>query len=209
MVVSSAGGGGYGNVIIGESANTNLGITTGNIGIGYQALRSYNGGAGYNVCIGHSSLGSLTNGTANIAIGTLSLQYITNNQGNLAVGSTSLPNLLIGNYNTGIGFNSCATLKWGGNNTFLGTQAGMGLVTGSFNVIIGGGYSLPDIFYTGSYNVIIGTNFPASTFPTTMDKTVVIANGSGSIVKQYDSDGTPNPTKGVPDFVPVFLLMGA
>jgi hypothetical protein len=169
---------------------------TGTIAIGHNALSSLSGAIGYNIAIGYSALYNLTSGTDNIAIGLSTM--LNNKQGkyNVSVGNESFT--VLGNtvgsvpddYNTGIGSSNGNTIRSGSYNNFIGSRSGQGFLSGSFNTFLGSmPYGTPNEtgLQTGSFNTIIGSNI--TTLSTVLNRTLVLADGSGSIRWYTNSDG--------------------
>jgi hypothetical protein len=144
----------------------------GSVGIGVNALCSYNvslGGSvtaiGENasrfllssstrtVAIGREALFYATNVCDTIAIGTGAAYGLTTNGGNIAIGSYAMCNSTSGVDNIALGAN---TLKnsCGSRNVAIGVCAGATQTAGNNNVIIGNALTLPSL--TGSCQLAIG-----------------------------------------------------
>lgn len=107
------------------AAAGNIGV--GNVAIGEQTMGSActGLGAGDNVAIGRSALGSCSSPLVgrNVAIGALALDSMTTGNQNLAVGYQSLTGVTIGTENTAMGLNSGKTLTTTDGNTAIGSYA--------------------------------------------------------------------------------------
>lgn len=97
-----------------DSKNTYLGYNSGgittsnsnNVGIGYESLRSLNGGgigAAFNVAVGNESLFSSIDGSFNVAVGYNALRLNTSGNSNCAIGEGALQNNVSGSYNIALG----------------------------------------------------------------------------------------------------------
>ena len=131
------------NIYIGCSAGLQSVKTSGNIGIGNQALKNSTGldsanvNIACNLAIGHSSAINITTGRSNTAIGHASLYYT----------ETSLNNTAVGHY---AGFK----VK-GSGNTLMGYQTGLCIDTGQYNVLIGANAGQ---YLSGGYNTAVGSS---------------------------------------------------
>lgn len=124
-----------------------------NLGIGYQALYSNEGGY-YNMGVGYQALYSAVSSGLNTAIGYQALYTNTTGEENTAVGMNSLYDNLGGNYNTAVGYYSLKDNTSGNHNTGVGEDCLGRIITGDSNTAIG-----RDSFYrntAGSLNIGIG-----------------------------------------------------
>lgn len=130
------------NIYIGCSAGLQSVKTSGNIGIGNQALKNSTGldsanvNIACNLAIGHSSAINITTGRNNTAIGHASLYYT----------ETSLNN-------TAVGYQAGFKVK-GTGNTLMGFQTGLCIDTGQYNVLIGANAGQ---YLSGGYNTAVGS----------------------------------------------------
>ena len=130
------------NIYIGCAAGLQSVKTSGNIGIGNQALRNSTGldsgnvSIACNLAIGHSSALNITTGRNNTAIGHASLYYT----------ETSLNNTAVGYF---AGFKVKGT-----GNTLMGYQTGLCVDTGQYNVLIGANAGQ---YLSGGYNTAVGS----------------------------------------------------
>ena len=133
-----------------------------NVSVGAQNLRANTTGI-QNTAVGLNSLDKVTTGTRNTAIGANTLNANVTGQYNVALGVGSINNVSDGDYNIGVGYVAGSSFRTGSRNIFLGaaTNASQpGIVTGSFNVIIGTGIS---------------------GLPSTTSNNIVLADGQGNI----------------------------
>lgn len=168
----------------------------GNTGIGSGALR-YIKKAGYNTAIGYNALGGsalTTNSWNNTAIGSEALKGLISGTNNTAVGNSALIALTSGSANVSIGLSNSTFLTTGGANVVIGTDAGgASLTTGSGNILLGQGTTVPD--NNGGYlnigNIIKGTGASAGAYGTVTDtqKKVGIAT-TGMPVSTLEVNGT-------------------
>ncbi len=130
------------NIYIGCAAGLQSVKTSGNIGIGSQALKNSTGidagsvSLACNIAIGHGSAINLTTGRSNTAIGHASLYYT----------ETSLNNTAVGYF---AGFKVKGT-----GNTVMGYQTGLCIDTGEYNVLIGANAGQ---YLSGGYNTAVGS----------------------------------------------------
>jgi PII-like signaling protein len=117
-------------------------------------------GANYNMAVGFSALGAITEGDNNTAVGCLALGVNTTGANNTASGLATLVNNTTGQYNTANGAQSLYTNTTGDNNTALGRTALYTNSTAHYNTAIGGA-ALHDANRTADtdgYNVALGYN---------------------------------------------------
>lgn len=147
---------GANNIFIGADAGKLLTSGSQNVFLGNFAGRDNVTGAG-NVCIGQQA-GKVYTSNSMTAVGNFALQNAT--QTNSAFGSSALQYVTTGSTNVGIGPLAGSSgaagknLETGSYNTFLGPQSGFGIVSGSYNVVIG--RTLTELAAGLSNNVIIG-----------------------------------------------------
>jgi Chaperone of endosialidase len=134
---------------------------TGDIAIGYQALKTNAGDNLQNVAIGYQSMSSASMTTAasqNTAVGNAALSMLTTGALNTAVGYGALGNVTTGGQNTAVGRSALTADSTGAQNVAVGYNAQQ-YENGSFNVGVGygsiaGGYN--GAFATGSGNSALG-----------------------------------------------------
>jgi trimeric autotransporter adhesin len=157
------------NVAIGDSAMGNAIRSQGVIGIGYQALKNYNGlnVNTYNVAVGYLSQSATTAAAApysyyNTSIGGYAMADNVSGNSNIGIGVSALRFNTASHRNVAIGYNAGAyqlgNSSLEGNNTFLGHQAGEGvatLSTGWGNT--GVGYQSLIRHTTGAANTAMGS----------------------------------------------------
>jgi hypothetical protein len=123
-----------------------------NTGMGYQALKSNNGGGSYCTAVGYQAGYANQNGNNNTSFGSQALFATTSGQNNVGVGVGSLYTNTSGNSNTAIGSSAlysvnassntavgyyALTLTTSSNNTAFGYQAGNTNTSGNNNTFIG------------------------------------------------------------------------
>ena len=165
------------NTFIGYASGENI-ISGGNVGVGYQALQGFAGGAAsgtFNIAIGDSSANQITYGFSNIFIGSNAGYNITGGSSNITIGgnaghslTTATNNIFIG---SAAGYYVDGSSGAGRYNVFIGNNAGLNVTTGQYNVIIGG--------YTGTTAPISATG----------SNNIVLSDGSGTIRETIDSAG--------------------
>ena len=145
------------NVIIGADAGTGgTGAMARCVAIGYQAMKSTAGsGTTGNVAIGYEALKDLSSGTGNLAVGYLAGANITTTANNTAVGYNALETCSSGNRNTVFGYQAGVAITSGNDNICIGNAAGDGLQDANGCVIIGQG---SDAATDANYANVIGHN---------------------------------------------------
>lgn len=127
---------GTNNIFVGVGAGSSGVSGAGNSAVGAGALSSITSGAD-NVGIGINALHSLLSGTGNVAIGDSALYFDTIGGFNTGIGFAALQDVT-GSQNTAIGYQAAVNMTSGADNTIVGhNAAGSGLVTGSFNTMMG------------------------------------------------------------------------
>jgi hypothetical protein len=165
------------NVAVGQQALETNTIASANTAVGYQALRSFTGGAmGYeqvglctavgfqalanttigfgNSAFGYQALVNNTDGFSNTAAGQIALSSNTHGSSNAAIGAGALEANTIGNDNTAIGFVALQANIDGGSNAAMGYGALDNNTSGSSNTATGA-FALQDNT-TGNNNTAVG-----------------------------------------------------
>jgi hypothetical protein len=161
--------GGSNSVFISTNAPSNL--RSGNVSVGYEALRNINNNTassntavgyialsqnltgGKNVAIGAGAMASSTSPDFSIAIGYNALQ-VNDTSYNIAIGANALSFNTIGVYNVAIGGNSQSSSTNAGFNTSVGYQSLASSTTGNINTAIGATSLTSNT--TGTKNVAAG-----------------------------------------------------
>ena len=133
-----------------------------------------------NTAIGFESLNSTTSlGTGNVGLGYQTLKNTTSGDRNVAIGVASLFTNITGRFNIGIG-NAALNRSTGNFNIGIGGTAAYTLVTGDKNIFIGNAAntSQPGVV-TGSYNTIIGND--VSGLASNLSNNIILADGQGNI----------------------------
>jgi len=145
---------GANNVAVGLDA-LRLSTASNNVAVGYHTLKANTTGDG-NVAVGPFALKTNQTGVSNTAIGTDALALNTASN-NTAVGNNALEANSSGAANTAVGDGALRLATTGGTNVAVGyLTAGNGVVTGSYNVAVGGGALFSHT--SGSQNTAIGHN---------------------------------------------------
>lgn len=138
---------------------------------------------GQNIFFGRRALQNLATGSFNTAIGDGALSSSITTAGNTAIGNNALGKLGTtsggGGYNTALGYDTGINVLYGWYNTFIGQSVGADLRSGSYNTFVGP--STGNYIFTGSYNTIVG----AATGSTTLNNTILIADGQGNVGYKY------------------------
>lgn len=146
------------------------------LGLGIDALKTYNSFNGDNIAIGNYSMYSLSNGLNNTGIGAYSLYsgvtgayntaigwkslYNATNSNNTAVGSEALFNFTTSaTGQTAVGYHALYTNSSGTKNTAIGTGS-LALFTGSEATAVG--YNSQAVNVSGNFNCSIGNGTLAS-----------------------------------------------
>lgn len=161
-----------GNLFIGPDAG-NLSVSgTGDMGMGYQALKSVTSGSsnlafgpqaltavtsgGTNIAFGPSAGVNITTGSDTISIGVLAGASITTSTGTISIGNNAFK-FGTGNYCNSIG-GAALFSTTGTRNQAFGFFAGIDLSSGSDNILIGDrAGSVGTSLTTGSGNIVIGS----------------------------------------------------
>jgi hypothetical protein len=153
------GGGGTGNIFIGQEAGNNTYTTANNnTGVGPGVLAAITTASGC-VFMGSSAGAAATTSVQSTGVGTLSLLHCTTGSANTAVGDSSLGSLVTGSNNCAFGFNA------GGN--YTGAE--------SKNICIGG-LSTNSAGKVGEVGTIWIGNDPAGA-----TQNIFIGNGAGNV----------------------------
>ncbi len=160
-----------GAIYIGENAGLNNLALTGNIGIGYESLKSNTSGV-FITALGWRSLFSNTSGMRNVAVGYTTLSGNTTGVDNTAVGHEALNMNSAGNFNSAMGSHALSSNTTGMENTAMGVLAlhknttanrntGIGTkalyfnTTGEHNTAVGN--SAMQVNTTGNWNTAVGS----------------------------------------------------
>lgn len=125
-----------GNVGIGTEALLNNSTEGGMVAVGASALKANTTGY-YNVAVGNAALQSNNTGSSNTATGFQTLAINTSGYDNSAFGSGALLNNGTGYFNTAMGSGSAIANQTGHDNTALGYSAMYTNTNGSFNTSVG------------------------------------------------------------------------
>lgn len=171
---------GNNNTIIGEEAGKGITADNSNIAIGYKA-------------------GNLSTGSNWVAIGSQALSSNTSAKtGNVAIGDNAM-GISSGTYNTAIGYQAgyySGNTLTGNNNIFIGASGTQGIITGSYNTIIGTNTSIGDV-----NNTIIladGQSNNRLIFDNTGAPKVPFLSGSGSRILLTDNSGNVTGSSALP-----------
>ena len=142
------------NVIVGDSAGTNISTGGSNVAIGSRALESSTVASG-NTAIGYRALKDNASATGNTGVGAYVLSGNPTGSNNSAFGYNSLgASLNTGNYNSGFGGSTLSSNIGGAFNTGIGAQSLSGNTEGDDNTSVG--YQSLYTNTTGSKNLCIG-----------------------------------------------------
>jgi hypothetical protein len=139
------------NFFVGPGAGNLAVVSTGNTGLGYQALHSDSSGS-ENTAVGYQAYYSGA-GSFNTAVGNRAISLNGNGSENTAVGDGALYTGG-GNYNTAVGTVALYTNSTGGNNTAVGDDALYANTSGGSNTGIGSGALIENT--TGIGNTALG-----------------------------------------------------
>ena len=163
-----------------------------NTAVGAYALFNTTGSTGFrNNAFGAYALAFNTTGEVNNAFGSYALYRNTVDDYNAAFGDFALYNLSTGSSNVAVGQAAVPNLTSGEGNVFIGRGAAPSLLSGSNNTIIGGITPNANIntpifgLLTGSYNTIIGSNISA--LSSILNNNIILADGQGNIKYRWDS----------------------
>jgi len=173
--MQNASGSSSGNVALG--ANT-LKRITGSYGIAIGYNSQVSNTTGVNISVGAFALDSNTTGTANTAVGLNSLTANVIGNNNTAIGDFTLYRNVSGSRNVAVSYTALFN-SMGNNNTAIGYQALYDLAdltTHSNNTVLG--YNSGRGIVTGSYNTILGANVTG--LPSELSNTIIIADGQGN-----------------------------
>jgi len=148
------------------------------------AFCGYAEGAGGNLSLGGSALGTAGARSANTALGVQAATSLTTGNGNTVVGNGALALDTVGGCNVAVGVCALFSSSGGEGNTALGTGAGATMTSGDFNVLIG--FCAGDVVTTGCYNIAIGANAMGTT-ATTGSNNVMIGCNAGSNVTTHNN----------------------
>ena len=163
----------HSSIYLGKGSSTG----TNNLAIG-AALNAAGSTATENLGIGLNNLSSLTTGSINVSMGNSSLQQLVSGTGNCSFGPSSMRGQAAFStvtYNSAFGSSALEYVTNNAtNNCAFGNQALKGILSGKFNVGMGGiaGFNL-----TGDSNVVVGFS---SGFTVTGNSNVVIGTGAGA-----------------------------
>ncbi|MEP0987014.1 tail fiber domain-containing protein [Ekhidna sp.] len=155
---NNEGRAGSDNTFIGYQSGLNAGssFTNKNTFIGSYAGKDV-GNTSYNVAVGYNAglklTGTFGPGGGNSIVGAEAGVAVTTGPYNTIMGRRSAYNLTTGGYNTLIGYYSAYNLTTGGSNTLIGYNSGRSLTTQSGNVYIGQDAGYQSV---GNNNVNIG-----------------------------------------------------
>jgi len=158
------------------SMYSNVGTTSGDIGIGMGAMQYKNANLGNTIAIGtyaHRG-GNTTTGRSNIAIGPYAMQAITTGTYNTAVGDSALTGITTGTYNVAIGPSALYANTTASYNTAIGRDSLKANTTGDYNNALGA--TALDANTTGRLNIAIG--YAALGANTTGDSNVAIGHAA-------------------------------
>ncbi len=175
---------GANNTIIGEAAGSSLTSGGTNIIIGQGSGSNLTSSESTNLLLAHAGVTGTSGLVAMTVNGNL---FMSNFPGSAAVNGRNIflgelsGNLTVsGIANTGIGEISLGSLTTGVQNTALGSGSGYKVTTGSQNVIIGRNSAYDTVantgLVTGSYNIIIGGYEAAYNYTSSESDNIIIGN---------------------------------
>lgn len=170
----------------GNNAGLNAALSTGNTGIGYNALKNVTLSGDYNTAFGSESLASNTGGSYNTAVGRNALTNNTTGNGNTAIGANALFDNVSGNHNTAFGFRALNDLVTGNFNTALGRNADVatGIVYGT---AVG-----PGAYVTQDHSMVLGSVEGINGATETAKTGISESNPQAWLhIRRFDADGTP------------------
>ena len=155
-----------GNVLIGQSAGSEITSGYKNVAIGAYAIKS--GNSFHNVAIGSQALRDCTSGFYNVIVGSDSGYKITTGADNCVLGAEALTENTTGNANVAIGISSMFINTTGSGNTAVGRETLQQNTTGNYNTAVGQWAGETN---RGSNNTFVGfgagrrAGFSAATIP--------------------------------------------
>lgn len=175
-----------GNLGLGRQALASASSTaTGNIAMGRGALQSTTSGSSSyhgstNIAIGYNALGSNTTGSSNLAIGAAALDAAMTSRDNVAVGNGALGSDISGNFNVSVGNTSLRNNTTGKGNVAVGYFSAYGVYSGDHNLSIGynAGPGYPATF-EGDRNVMVGRAAGYYAPSTASDNIFIGSEGTG------------------------------
>jgi hypothetical protein len=173
---------GVNNIAIGTQSLFSLSTASNNTSIGHQSL-AYSNAVG-NTGVGYRSLFLASSGSENTSVGNLSLTTVTTGANNTGFGSESLTNAT-GSNNTSVGRQSSYSIGSGSGNIGVGYLSLYGVTTGSNNIQVGINSGVIGIT-TGSYNTLIGGGF--SGLSTSLANNVIITDGQANQLIRKDAN---------------------
>jgi hypothetical protein len=175
---------GFGNVALGRYTATELTTGDTNIFIGDDAGQGAIGSAG-NIVIGRSAgqynfSNTTRNNYGNVFIGDAAGRDAMDTDENVALGAGALRSArgIFSTGNTTVGTYALDSVISSSYNVAIGYESGRDVRSGSFNILIG---NREKGFRTGSFNTIIGSYISPNTLTGNVTKSVILADGSGSI----------------------------
>lgn len=111
---------------------------------------------GNNSGFGYGAMAVATTGFHNTGLGRAALGVLTTGAQNTATGQGAAAAIITVNDTSAFGYNTL-NVATGAGNTALGSQAGLAITSGTWNTLVGA-YTASTGLVTGSFNVVIGNN---------------------------------------------------
>lgn len=173
-------------LFFGNNAGLNAALSSGNTGIGYNALKNVALSGEYNTAFGSESLASNTTGSFNTAIGRNALTNNISGDGNTAIGANAMFDNTAGNHNTAFGFRALNDLVNGSFNTALGRDADI-----SSGIVYGTAVG-PKSYVTQDHSMVLGSIEGINGATHTAKTGISTSNPQAYLhIRRFDADGKP------------------